>query len=115
MDAVGLMHAGTGENLAEARAPGYLETPDGRVALISAASTFPDGSRAGHQRKDVRGRPGLSPIRFDRVYQITQEQMAALRSYREGMGRSAGAGDRLEHVWADLSGRGRVPVPHDSP
>ena len=47
VEAAGLMHAGTGENLAEARAPGYLETPDGRVALISAASTFPDGSRAG--------------------------------------------------------------------
>jgi len=95
VDGVGLMHAGTGENLAEARAPGYLETPGGRVALISAASTFPDGSRAGSQRKDVRGRPGLSPIRFDRSYQVTEEQMDALRSFREGMGRSRGMGDRL--------------------
>ena len=95
VEAVGLMHAGTGENLAEARAPGYLETSRGRVALISAASTFPDGSRAGHQRKDVRGRPGLSPIRFNRVYQITQGQMDALRIYREGTGASGGSGDRL--------------------
>lgn len=95
VEEVGLMHAGTGENLAEARAPGYLETPKGRVALISAASTFPEGSRAGHQRKDVRGRPGLSPIRFDRTYQITADQMAALRSYREGTGASPGAGERL--------------------
>ncbi|MFH1765599.1 MAG: CapA family protein [Gemmatimonadota bacterium] len=95
VDAVGLMHAGTGENLAEARAPGYLETPRGRVALISAASTFPDGSRAGHQRKDVRGRPGLSPIRYNTVYQVTQSQMDALRSYREGTGSSRGEGDRL--------------------
>jgi len=95
VDAVGLMHAGTGENLAEARAPGYLETGRGRVALISAASTFPAGSQAGHQRKDVRGRPGLSPIRYDRVTQVTQGQMDALRSYREGMGASRGQGDRL--------------------
>jgi poly-gamma-glutamate synthesis protein (capsule biosynthesis protein) len=95
VEAAGLMHAGTGENLAEARAPGYLETPDGRVALISAASTFPDGSRAGHQRKDVRGRPGLSPIRYDRTYEITQEQMEALRDFREGMGRTRGTGDRI--------------------
>jgi poly-gamma-glutamate synthesis protein (capsule biosynthesis protein) len=95
VEAVGLVHAGTGENLAEARAPGYLETPDGRVALISAASTFPDGSRAGHQRKDVRGRPGLSPIRFERTYQITQQQMDALRDFREGMGRTRGEGNRL--------------------
>ncbi len=95
VDEVGLMHAGTGENLAEARTPGYLETPKGRVALISAASTFPDGSRAGHQRKDVRGRPGLSPIRFDRTYQITSDQMAALRSYREGTGAGVGQGETL--------------------
>ena len=95
VEEAGLMHAGTGENLAEARAPGYLETPGGRVALISAASTFPDGSRAGHQRKDVRGRPGLSPIRSDRVYQITQDQMDALMSYQEGTGRSRGGGSRL--------------------
>ncbi len=95
VDAAGLMHAGTGENLAEARAPGYLETARGRVALISAASTFPDGSRAGHQRKDVRGRPGLSPLRYNTTYQITQGQMDALRAYREGTGSSRGEGDRL--------------------
>lgn len=95
VEAVGLMHAGTGENLAEARSPGYLETARGRVALISAASTFPAGSRAGHQRKDIRGRPGLSPIRFDRTYQITREQMSALRTYREGTGSSAGQGETL--------------------
>ncbi len=95
VEAAGLMHAGTGENLAEARAPGYLETPDGRVALISAASTFPDGSRAGHQRKDVRGRPGLSPIRYSRTYEITREQIEALRDFQEGMGRNRGAGDRI--------------------
>ncbi len=89
------MHAGTGENLAEARAPGYLETPRGRVAMISAASTFPDQSRAGHQRKDLRGRPGLSPIRFQTEYQITPDQMEALRAYQEGMGRSRGTGDRM--------------------
>lgn len=95
VEAAGLVHAGTGENLAEARAPGYLETPGGRVALISSASTFPDASRAGPQRKDVRGRPGLSPLRSNRVYQITQEQMDALRSYREGTGSSRGEGERF--------------------
>jgi poly-gamma-glutamate synthesis protein (capsule biosynthesis protein) len=95
VEAAGLMHAGTGENLAEARAPGFLETPDGRVALISAASTFPDGSRAGHQRKDVRGRPGLNPIRYSRTYEITAEQMEVLRDFQESLGRSRGSGDRI--------------------
>lgn len=95
VDAVGLMHAGTGENLAEARAPGFLETPRGRVALLSAASTFPDQSRAGHQRKDVRGRPGLAPIRYDRTYQVTGEQMEMLRDFQEATVGRRSSGERL--------------------
>jgi poly-gamma-glutamate capsule biosynthesis protein CapA/YwtB (metallophosphatase superfamily) len=95
VEEVGLTHAGTGENMAEARSPGYLETPGGRIALISVASTFPEGSQAGHQRKDMRGRPGLSPVRFNRTYEVTSGQMEALRTFREGMGSSRGGGDRL--------------------
>ena len=95
VDAVGLMHAGTGENLAEARAPGFLETPRGRVALLSAASTFPDQSRAGPQRKDVRGRPGLAPIRYDRTYQVTEEQMEMLRDFQEATVRRRSSGERI--------------------
>src|SRR5258708_29389736 len=33
-----IVHAGTGNNLAEAAAPGYLHTPKGTVALIASAS-----------------------------------------------------------------------------
>ncbi len=81
VEAAGLVHAGTGENLAEARAPAYLETPLGRVALLAGASTFPDPSRAGHQRKDIRGRPGLAPIRYPRTRQVTAHQMELLREF----------------------------------
>ena len=38
--AAGITHAGTGQNLAEARMPGYLETKNGRVALIATTCTF---------------------------------------------------------------------------
>ncbi len=98
MDAVeeaGLVHAGAGENLAEARAPGYLDTARGRVGLVAAASTFPDPSRASAQRKDIRGRPGLSPMRYETVYQITPAQMDALQTYREGTGARRSEGDRF--------------------
>jgi len=95
VETAGLVHAGTGENLAEARAPGYLETPRGRVAVVAAASTFPDASRAGHQRRDVRGRPGLSPIRYDRVQQVTEDQMEILGDFREATVGSRPSGDRL--------------------
>jgi len=34
-----MVHAGSGSNYAEALAPAYLETPKGRVALLSATSS----------------------------------------------------------------------------
>ncbi len=84
VQAAGLVHAGTGENLAEARAPAYLETPGGRVALISIASTFDDAMRAGEQRKDMRGRPGLSPLRYSRRYILPEDRFASLLDILRG-------------------------------
>jgi poly-gamma-glutamate synthesis protein (capsule biosynthesis protein) len=41
-----IVHAGTGKTLAEAAAPGYLQTPKGKIALIASASGLiaPGGS-----------------------------------------------------------------------
>jgi len=64
LDEAGLVHAGTGMNLAEAREPAYLDTGKGRVALISMCSSFVRWARAGEIRRDVKGRPGLNPLRF---------------------------------------------------
>lgn len=86
LDAVGLVHAGAGENLAQARAPAYLETAGGRVALISVASTFADEDRAGPQRSDIRGRPGLSPLRYDRVYGVSAGSLQKLREVADELG-----------------------------
>src|SRR5690606_28483654 len=63
VEAVGIVTAGTGENLAEAREARFLETQDGRVALISVASSFSSHSVAGPAKGAVRGRPGLNPLR----------------------------------------------------
>lgn len=59
-----LPHAGTGRNLAEAREPTYLDTRKGRMALISMTSSFARWGRAGEARRDVKGRPGVNPLRF---------------------------------------------------
>ena len=53
----GLVHAGVGRNLAEASAPKYLETKNGRVALISVNTTFDEYMLAGEQTPRVLGRP----------------------------------------------------------
>jgi hypothetical protein len=64
LDARGLAHAGTGANLAAARAPAFADTAVGRVALVSATSSFPSFARAGAARVDASGRPGVNPLRY---------------------------------------------------
>ena len=64
LNTLNVPYAGTGFNLAEARAPAYRDTMNGRVALISACSTFANFGRAGDQRRDMKGRPGLNPLRY---------------------------------------------------
>ena len=92
----GIVAAGSGESLPEAREAKFLETAKGRVALISVASTFPDHSRAGRTRGDVPSRPGLSPLRFTTTYVVTSERLEQLRQMaREVTGQAPAAGDSL--------------------
>lgn len=79
LDRAGVLHAGAGMNLAEASAVRYLETRQGRVALISATSSFHESWIAGDSRPDVIGRPGINPLRFSTVYLVTAEQLKHLR------------------------------------
>ncbi|SDI35792.1 poly-gamma-glutamate synthesis protein (capsule biosynthesis protein) [Natribacillus halophilus] len=78
-----LVHAGAGLNMAEACAPKYLETSQGRVALIAATSTFHTSWVAGDQRPDMPGRPGINPLHYKSKYIVTQEKMDQLRSIAE--------------------------------
>lgn len=123
----GAAFAGIGENLGEARAPGYLETPRGRVALVSCASTFSPSSPAGAQRPDLRGRPGLNPLRFRTRYRVDAAALAAVRKIKEDLklGASApvwrGEADTPERVHflnqvfelADTTGVVTEPDPRD--
>ncbi|MGI8554348.1 MAG: CapA family protein, partial [Dehalococcoidia bacterium] len=86
LDTAGLLYAGVGRNLALARAPAYLDTAAGRVALIAASSTFANAGRAGAQRPDLLGRPGLNPLRHRTVYQVDAEGIAALRRLNARLG-----------------------------
>jgi poly-gamma-glutamate synthesis protein (capsule biosynthesis protein) len=78
LDDAGFAHAGTGINLAFARAPGYVETPKGRFSLVAVTSTFSSASIAGEQRPDLIGRPGVNPLRFTTTYTVNQELFDAL-------------------------------------
>jgi poly-gamma-glutamate synthesis protein (capsule biosynthesis protein) len=80
-----IVHAGTGKNVAEAAAPGYLHTPKGTIALIASASGLitPGGSA-------TADRPGVNELRIE-------------------------AGDRENEATADLpDGPGNTPNADDS-
>jgi poly-gamma-glutamate capsule biosynthesis protein CapA/YwtB (metallophosphatase superfamily) len=55
-----MVHAGTGKNLSEAAAPGYLRTPKGTIALVASASGLitPGGSA-------TADRPGVNELRVE--------------------------------------------------
>lgn len=82
-----LVHAGVGMNLDEAADPAYLETPGGRVALISMTSSFVNlASMAGKQSRRTPGRPGLNPLRTIRHFEVTPEQLEVLREIADTSG-----------------------------
>ncbi len=79
LDAAGLAHAGTGADLAAARAPAFADTAAGRVALVSATSSFPAFARAGPARADAPGRPGVNPLRyFNVIAPATADQLISI-------------------------------------
>jgi len=86
VDAAGLVHAGTGENLHEAREARFLETADGRIALIAVASTFPEHSAASKPRGAVRGRPGVNALRHTSLREVSRDQLERLRAVLREVG-----------------------------
>lgn len=86
VDEAGLVHAGAGESLAEAREARFLDTARGRVAIISMASTFPEHSRASNARGSMTSRPGLSPLRYSTTRVATADQLDRLESVMDDMG-----------------------------
>jgi poly-gamma-glutamate synthesis protein (capsule biosynthesis protein) len=88
-DAAGLLQAGGGRHLDEARAPAYLDTRGGRVAVMATTSTFSEESRAGPGRADIRGKPGVSTLRFNQIHQVPPGFLDALRDVKKNLGYEA--------------------------
>lgn len=60
LDAAGILHAGTGEDLAQARAP----LKAGRIAVLGVAVSSMPEARATPSRDEIKGRPGVNPLRY---------------------------------------------------
>ena len=83
LDRAGAVYAGIGRHLQDARAPRFLETDAGRVALIAATSTFPSHAMAGDQRPDCQGRPGVNPLRFQETITVDPATLSHLREIHD--------------------------------
>lgn len=78
LDKAGLVHAGTGGNLDAARAPQYLATNWGRVALVAMTSSFEKMEPAGASLRGVPGRPGVNALYTTKYHIVTAPQMQTL-------------------------------------
>ncbi|MBV9813660.1 MAG: CapA family protein [Acetobacteraceae bacterium] len=85
----GVTHAGVGRHLEDARRPAYHPHPGGTVALLSCCSTYARGQQAAAQTRDMPGRPGLAPLGYDTVYEVTEAQLGALRDVAAATGLEA--------------------------
>lgn len=80
LDNAECIYAGVGNNMAEASQPKYLDTPEGRVALISVCSSGKDWHIAGEQRPDVKGRPGINMLRFNAIHYLPKADVETLKA-----------------------------------
>jgi len=86
LDSLNVVYAGTGMTAGEAAQAKYLETPNGRFALIGMATSFQPMSRAADPRPEVKGRPGLNALRIAQTTQLAPAQMRELRKLVQAVG-----------------------------
>ncbi|MEE8366901.1 MAG: transcription antitermination factor NusB, partial [Thermoanaerobaculia bacterium] len=99
LDKYDMPHAGTGRNMSEARSPAYLDTPKGRIALLSVTSSGPQVMRAGEQWRDGSGRPGANLLRYMTQYTVDRPVFNELRRLSEGLGFESFKAHRRTNPW----------------
>jgi poly-gamma-glutamate synthesis protein (capsule biosynthesis protein) len=83
LDDAGVVHAGAGESLSAARAPRYLSTPHGRVALVSAATRYQPMSLAADPFGIVPARPGINGLRTKKWFAVPPDELGVMVSIRD--------------------------------
>ena len=94
--AEGLVPAGTGRDLEEARAPVVVGGGARRVAVIAVAISASAESMATPARGNVNGRPGVNPLRYAADVTVDAQTFETLRRSAPALqGGSETAGDRF--------------------
>ena len=78
LDEAGIAHAGAAESHGLARSPAYFESPMGRIALVSFASTFRPTSESLPPAATAPGRPGLSALHVETTLQAPRVAIEAI-------------------------------------
>jgi poly-gamma-glutamate synthesis protein (capsule biosynthesis protein) len=80
LDEAGIVHAGVGETSSEARAPMFLQTPQGRVGLVSFhTTTQTDQALALDGFGLVPPRPGFNPLRLRLTVTVPDDLLERVR------------------------------------
>ena len=116
LDDAGVAHAGVGEHRGLARAPAYVETPQGRVGLVSFVSTFLPVSEALPSRDAAPARPGVSALKVYTKWVVPPEVMRALATIpgRDTHGPDAPTGDGGRAPAARAAGTGEASAAESS-
>jgi len=104
LDRLGIVHAGTGRDLQQARAAQFLETPKGRVGLVGMFS-MDDSSNYGpnftfsaatYRNGDLGGAPGVNALHLTAYHIVSPDELQALariagNAYGGGAANGSGA------------------------
>jgi poly-gamma-glutamate synthesis protein (capsule biosynthesis protein) len=83
LDAHAILHAGTGADLAGARAAVVAGSGARGIALISVTTSSSEEARATLTRGDIKGRPGVNPLRYRAEVTADPRTFASLQSTAE--------------------------------
>jgi len=89
MDQAGLVYAGAGRNLDDARAAHYYESPKGRIGVVGM---YGDVGGSGQSRLaatyrigNTGGKPGLNPLGLTRAIVVSQDELNSLKKIRDAV------------------------------
>ena len=85
LDEAGIVHAGSGKNLADARQARLAVTPKGTVAAIGMYSIDPSSNNRSRFTDATENMPGLNPLHVTPYNVVTAEHMQALKKIRDAI------------------------------
>jgi hypothetical protein len=88
LQALDVDYCGIGKSLAEASQPAFVQTPNGRVAVLSQAALYEHqyGARAGDPHDGFPPRPGINLLRRECEIQLDAEHFKVIEQIAEKVG-----------------------------